>query len=472
MNVPAEAFEIDTANNFIVNNFIDKTESKPQPNTNLPESLLCNFSGYDLAKLNNKYANTLIGRNILYGQNLRESLNKTAKTFEKMFDTIDKEPQLFLYYNNGITIISSYFNAKSKGNSEEIIVKDFSIINGAQTTSTLGSYLRNAELNNDFEKIENLKKVFVLTKIYQISKDLKNHELISERIKIYTNTQTPLSSRDMVSIRPEQILLNKNFLEAEPYIYINIKKGGDVPNYPKTLPHQRVTNEILAQISLCGFLSQPFTAKDRKTKIFDTESKEGYNLNEVYHKLFDIKDGILFKKSNLELDELLFVYRMHEDSKKVQKNFLKDQLNNIYQTAATDEFDKITKEDQSNRIRRNMEISNVCLFWNITTYYQIKKSFDNYIKDFTELSFDYKKYYSDKNFKDKVIKLFLQLCFSKTVEIIRKNSGQENVPNWLRVEKNEKVFLSNLKEQLLNDGINIREQYKDFILATKIKMSH
>jgi len=218
---------------------------------------------------------------------------------------------------------------------------------------------------------------------------------------------------------------------------------------------------------LCGFFSQPFTAKDRKAKIFDNESNEGFNLNEVYHKLFDSRDGILFKKSNKEVDELLFIYRIHEESKKVQKLFLKEQLNNVFQTAPIDELDKITKEDQSNRIRRNMEISNICLFWNITTYYEIKKSFDNYVKDLLDLQFDYKNYYSNKSFKDKLIKLFLQLAYSKTVEIIRRNSGQENLPNWLRVEKNEKVFLNNLKENLLNDGLNIREQYKDFLMAAK-----
>ena len=303
MSVPIEDFEIDTANNFIVNNFIDNTESK-KVNKDLPQSLLCNFSGYDLAVLNNKYSNTLLGRNILYGQNLRESLNKASKTFESMFETINTEPDLFLFYNNGITIISNHFNEKNG----KITIKDFSIINGAQTTSTLGAYLRDAEIHSEKEKIEKLKNVFVLTKVYQIDNQLKNSEHISENIKIFNNTQTPLSSRDMVSIRKEQIALQeKLFFGNAPNIFVFIKKGETCPAHPKTLPHQRVTNEILAQLALCGFFSEPHTAKDKKTSIFDNDAKESILLNTVYNKLFNQKDGMLFTKSKEEIDELLFI---------------------------------------------------------------------------------------------------------------------------------------------------------------------
>ena len=471
MNVPEEFFEIDTASNFIVNNFVEKTDSPPnRANNNLPQSLLCNFSGYDLARLNNKYSNTLVGRNILYGQNLRESLQKSSKTFEKMLETIDKEPELFLYYNNGITILSSFFDAESDGKSEQITVRDFSIINGAQTTSTLGAYLRMAELDKDEqdEKIQKLKKVYVLTKIYQINKELPNHEYISENIKIFSNTQTPLSSRDMVSIRTEQILLQKRFLDnGPPFIFINIKKGVDVPSYPKTYPHQRITNEVLAQLSLCGFFSQPFSAKDKKAKIFDNEAKEGFTLNEIYHELFDEKDGLLFKKNNIELDELLFVYKLHEDTKKAQKNFLKEMIITLSHSAST-EHEKGMKEEKISRIRRNMEISNVCLFWDITTYFEIKKSFDFIIKNNDKLIFDYKRYYDEKEFRDLMIKQFQQLFYSRTVEIIRKNSGVENVNNWLRVEKNEKTYIDDLREQIINDGMAIKVLYQNFIETAKV----
>ena len=119
----------------------------------------------------------------------------------------------FCFYNNGITIICSDVDAKSVLNKEKITLINFSIINGAQTTSTLGEFLKQAQAHEDSDKIEKLKKVFVLTKIYVINSTLKEHEKIGESIRIFTNTQTPLSNRDMVSIRIEQIKVQRRFIE-------------------------------------------------------------------------------------------------------------------------------------------------------------------------------------------------------------------------------------------------------------------
>lgn len=469
MSVPKEDFEIDTGNNFIVNNFIEGSNETKKVNQNIPQSLLCNFSGYDLAKLNNKYANTLLGRNILYGQNLRESLNKNSKTYESMFATINKEPDLFLFYNNGITIISSDFNAAGNNNKEKITVENFSIINGAQTTSTLGAYLRDAEVHDEQEKIEKLKNVFVLTKIYKINKELKNHETVSENIKIFNNTQTPLSSRDMVSIRKEQIALQeKLFSDTSPNIFVFIKKGENIPAYPKTLPHQRVTNEILAQLALCGFCTEPFTAKDKKTKIFDSDGKEDVLLNPIYDKLFNQTNGVLFTKTKEEIDELLFIYRLHEDTKKYQKQYLKNQLQSLSQKSLTNSTQKELKENQLNAIKRNMEIANVCLFFNITCYYLMRIQFDNLVPDIDNLSFETKKYFENKDgYKDKLIKAFSELVYSKTIEIIRNNSGVENVNNWLRDIKGEEVFVRELNNFLINSGFTESEKYTDFVKQFK-----
>lgn len=470
MSVPNEHFVIDTASNFIINNFVDSDQGAQKVNPTLPQSLLCNFSGYDLAQLNNKYSNTLLGRNILYGQNLRESLNKSSKTFESMFETIDKEPELFLFYNNGITILSSNVNAKKINNKETITVEEFSIINGAQTTSTLGAYLRNAEINNEEEKIENLKKVFVLTKIYEINNQLQNHENISENIKIFNNTQTPLSSRDMVSIRKEQIALQDTlFNGVAPNIFIYIKKGEVAPPYPKTSPFQRVTNEVLAQLALCSFALEPFTAKDKKAKIFDNDAKEDVLLNPVYHKLFNQTDGILFSKSKAEINELLFVFRLHEDTKKHQKNHLKEQLNRLNQTSPTNDLQKTHKEDQINRIKRNIEIANVCLFFNITCYYEIKRHYDYLIPNINDINFDTKKYFdSQQTYKDSLIKSFSELVYGRTIETIRANSGVENVNNWVRSEKNQTVFLDSLRNYLTSEGHIVSEKYLDFVKQNKM----
>ena len=68
-------------------------------------AMLCNIRGYDLAVLCNKYISSSMGRNILFGQNLRDSLDqKKSKTYNAMMETIKEEPERFWNYNNGITI--------------------------------------------------------------------------------------------------------------------------------------------------------------------------------------------------------------------------------------------------------------------------------------------------------------------------------------------------------------------------------
>lgn len=122
--VPSESFGADSFNNF---SLYEEAQGNP--------AILMNICGYDLARLAIKYTNTSLGRNILFGQNLREALTK-SKTYEGMAKTIRKEPEKFWFYNNGITVIAEDYDAKSDGTEvDRVILKEFSIINGAQTTS-------------------------------------------------------------------------------------------------------------------------------------------------------------------------------------------------------------------------------------------------------------------------------------------------------------------------------------------------
>ena len=78
-----------------------------------------------------------------------------------------------------------------------------------------------------------------------------------------------------------------------------IKKGETSPSYPKLYPHQKITNEVLAQLALCGFYSEPFNAKDKKLAIFENDNKEEYVLNPTYDKIFSIERGVLYKKGDI-----------------------------------------------------------------------------------------------------------------------------------------------------------------------------
>lgn len=92
-------------------------------------AIICNICAYDLAVLNNKYYSTEIGRNILFGHNLRDSLNpKKSKSYGVMKKTIEKCSDNFWYYNNGITIVAEHVEPTSDESKTDIKFKIFSIV--------------------------------------------------------------------------------------------------------------------------------------------------------------------------------------------------------------------------------------------------------------------------------------------------------------------------------------------------------
>lgn len=100
LKVPYAEFTSDMFNNYIL--YENSSDN----------AMLCNIRGYDLAVLCNKYVSSSMGRNILFGQNLRDSLDqKKSKTYEAMMKTIKNEPERFWNYNNGITILCEELDA-------------------------------------------------------------------------------------------------------------------------------------------------------------------------------------------------------------------------------------------------------------------------------------------------------------------------------------------------------------------------
>lgn len=456
--VPCEKFKSDSFNNYIMYEYTIQSNER---------ALLCNLRGYDLAILSNKYGNTSIGKNILFGQNLRESLESKSKTYLAMKETIDNEPEKFWYYNNGITIIAEEFDANRDEEDktvDSLELKNFSIINGAQTTSALGNYLKEAEMDKDQNKIEHLKKVFVLARILEVNKPQ-----FRDSIAIYNNMQNPITTRDMVSNRSEQKRLAAWLSNGEkPNIYVEIRRGSKMPNQPRFNKHQRTTNEELAQLSFAAFLKNPFMAKDKKKSLFNSDySQDEYVINEDYHKIFYYPEnpteetGILFKKSKNEIDELLFVQFLYKESKRYLKRIYSERIEKIKtQMETADSDNKPYLENQIKTYKTQTEISNICMFYCITLYYEFKTQFQE--KD-DKKYFLTDKFYSDNVIKNNLIKDFAQIFLSKTIEIIKKEAEiTSNVGNWIRIAKSQETFLKRLRDDLAIN-ISYETEYENFV---------
>lgn len=457
---------------------------------NKDKALLCSIRGKDLALLCEKYNSTGRGRNILFGENLRESLEDKSKTYSDMAMTIDKEPERFWHYNNGITIIAEKVDCvkNPETQTESIQLTNFSIINGAQTTSSLFKYLKDARLQFDQDKIDKLSKVYVLARLMEVTND----DTFGDNIAIYNNSQNAITSRDMVSRNFEQKELQRKLLEGnKPNIFVHIKRGVGKPSNPIIEKHQEVTNEELAQLAFAAFLQEPFSAKNKKSSLFTKDGKtKGVLVNTDYQKIFNFipasytpistgdpeldkivnNPGILFSVDKYDVDEVLFVKHLYRLARTKLKNFYEEQMNNLQNKIDTSTDHDIIKYNQEilSQVQRNKEINNTCFFYCIALYFAERNLYGNKIDG----TFDYSKFYGNSSdpYKNDIIEYFAENFLTETIETINKCMGAENnVGNWVRRAASQNEFMSELKKNIIGPKyLNIFRKFAEkFKTVTK-----
>lgn len=435
--------------------------------------VVCNINCHELAVANNKFYKSKIGRNILFGGNLREGLGKKNKAFLPIKNTILSEPERFYIYNNGITIVADDFEIINKEGFRMIKLNNFSIVNGAQTTSALGRLLTDFKSNRADDNIELLKKAHVLARVVKV-----NDKDVSEKIAINSNTQSSILNRDMVANRPEQVALQKYLLDGDCSIYMETRRGAKVPStFNKKYKHRITSNEKIAQISYSAFEFQPFTAKDKKSTIFNNDyTHEDYTVNKHYHLIFNHdkehpeQNGILFRKSKNDIEEALFINHLYNLSSNAKKAELR---NNI--TKYNEKYNACSDENVKLRIQKNIDNDSLVMeavgcsrFYCITNYFMLKDRFDIFVDD--NKTFDYERFYEDKSFRDNIVHDFSDLTLMETIRIINRtaksNLKSNNIANWTRKKECERAFLAEMDEQLTTNAY-LKNHYIDFFNTYK-----
>jgi len=215
-------------------------------------SLIVNISAFSLKNLYEQY-----GYRGLFAQNLRYYV-KNAKIDGNIVESIQEHPENFWYFNNGVILICDDYLIEENC----ILVRNFSIINGGQTTKLVGE----TEFAQDF---------------YIQCKIIKNkYESVDDRLEFIanvaeaTNTQKPIKDKDLIANRIEQRLLKKQLADAG--IYCQIKRGEKVNKKLYPAPWQNTTNEELGQFLLSFVYQKPGTARGSKASICG--NKERYYL--------------------------------------------------------------------------------------------------------------------------------------------------------------------------------------------------
>lgn len=133
----------------------------------------------------------------LFAENIRVVIPRSDIN-DGILDTIRREPSKFLYYNNGVTILANAIQMSPGGALTREVgyfkLEGASVVNGAQTVSTLGSAIGTVSEPN-------LGEAFVLVRCIEVRTE---DEELGRRITRLTNTQNEVSSQDFAFLDQQQ----------------------------------------------------------------------------------------------------------------------------------------------------------------------------------------------------------------------------------------------------------------------------
>lgn len=205
----------------------------------------------------------------LFAENIRVVLPR-SEINEGILRTLREEPQHFWYYNNGVTILAHGIERSLAGSANRdagfFKAVGASIVNGAQTVSTLGRAL--AESGGQ----ETLEKAYVTVRVIEVASDTPD---LARKITRYANTQNVVTTQDFVFLDDNQHRLVRE-LRLQGYEYI-LRSGEVAVNRDSS----KVIDVRTAATSLAcatGNLEDAVLAKREVSRLFE---------GTTYRKLFN-----------------------------------------------------------------------------------------------------------------------------------------------------------------------------------------
>lgn len=184
----------------------------------------------------------------LFEKNIRNVLGTSTSVNDGIKKTILETPELFWYYNNGITAVyneveESGVNLSSQRRYGVFNFKSVSIINGAQTVSTIGE---------TFQNLSEEKKSALRVQIRFIN--AVDEQFLTQVTK-NNNTQNRVTGRDFASQRPEQqrIAREINFIGGYTYKLLRQDDSITTTNTSETIDLDDALNALVCK-SLDSYL--------------------------------------------------------------------------------------------------------------------------------------------------------------------------------------------------------------------------
>ena len=268
------------------------------------ESYLCVLPAEIISRLYKDFSTRLLEKNVRSFLQFR-GVNKGIR------ETIRKEPEKFIAYNNGLTITATNGDISFESGQYKIkSLTDFQIVNGGQTTATI--YFTQKD-GFDISKVKVMAKINVAKE----ATDEELEELISN-ISTYSNAQSRVSKVDLRSRNPQLVRIKslsesimtpsgkKWFFErAKGEFNTKLRIAGSNKNrLAKEYPTERRFSKELMAKYYSAWGNQPHLVKKGGEKIFryfiekltgEGEFKKPINVNRDFYEEL-IANIIMFRR--------------------------------------------------------------------------------------------------------------------------------------------------------------------------------
>lgn len=359
----------------------------------------------------------------LFDLNVRKYVRK-KNIDDAIKHTIQKNSEEFWFMNNGLTIATSDFNVD--GNT--IKLNDFSIVNGAQTTTLIANTMKDND--EDF---------YVPVKIIMPVERLKPEKMedFFNSISEATNSQKPINPQDLKANAREMVSMKKWLRDAN--IQLQIKRGVKPDKGTNLLT---IKNDVLAQL-IYSFVNQmPGTARSKKKSLFDTAS--------IYREIF-ISPGYDTSDKRSFITDLIH---------------LSDRFDRAADGLIKGEYDLKLSQEQLNAIK-NGKLAMMGLFGSI--YLVVNKiipasDLHSHKESFKCQDFLYGSFWSDE-LDDKLPELIFDFAVQIT-ELYEQNDRVTTVTNYL---KTDKTFFDEIRPKTAVDLQKLAFRPNDKFSLFKIK---
>lgn len=211
-------------------------------------AVIVNVSAFSLKALYAQHNVNLLARNLRYhvaGREIDRGIQETIKYY----------PDSFWLKNNGITIVCDEFNIDGK----EVKLKNFSIVNGGQTTYLLHK-------SNDISEHRDLFLPCKIIRTLGDNEDEKN--LFSLGIAQATNSQKAIKPVDLKANSPEQVRFGQSMREVG--VFYQTKRGEVVPTQYKKAYLNSDLGEI-GKLCLSGIFQIPGTSRNKPSSLYKAQ---------------------------------------------------------------------------------------------------------------------------------------------------------------------------------------------------------